>query len=78
MWTDNEHVWALRRQRPEGSALFLANFSEEWQSVQASIIVDAGLVGHVRNLVAPETELNESDGRRHLAPYESLVLIGDD
>lgn len=77
IWTDNEHVWALRRQRPEGSALFLANFSEQWQSVQASIIADAGLVGHVRNLVAPETQLNESDGRLYLAPYESLVLIGD-
>lgn len=77
MWTDNERVWALCRKRPEGSALFLANFSEDWQSVDASIIPNSGLSGQVRDLLAPDASLNASEGRLYLAPYQSLVLIGD-
>lgn len=77
MWTDNEQVWALCRKRPEGSVLFLANFSEAWQSVDATIIPNGGLSGEVRDLLAPGTNLNASEGRLYLAPYQSLVLIGD-
>ena len=78
MWTDNEHVLALCRKRPEGSALFLASFAEGWQSVSADIIGKSGLIGSVRNLLAPETPLDASEGRLHMAPYESLFLVDDE
>ena len=75
MLTDNDHVWAVCRKRPEGNALFLANFSESWQSVDAGVIGQSGLVGLVRNLLAPEIELNTWEGRLHMAPYECLLLV---
>jgi amylosucrase len=78
IWTDNEQVWAVCRRRPEGTALFLANFSEDWQSVDVGIIANGGLSGQVRDLLATETNLNASEGRLYLAPYQSLVLIGDE
>ena len=78
IWTDNEHVLAVCRKRPEGSALFLASFSENWQSVSADVIGNSGLIGAVRNLVAPETPLNTSEGRLYMAPYESLLLVGEE
>ena len=76
-WTDNEHVWAVCRKRPEGSVLFLANFAEDWQSVDAAVIPNTDLPWDARDLLAPDTNLNVSEGRLYLAPYQSLVLIGD-
>jgi amylosucrase len=78
MWTDNDHVFALCRDRPENSIMILANFDDHWQSVKAEMIQYGGLSGNVRNLLAQEIPLNLSQGRLYLAPYESLWLVGDE
>lgn len=77
LWTDNEHVWAFRRDRPEQSIMLIANFDDNWQSVNADILQKGGMVGDVRNLLAKEKLLNISSGRLHLEPYESMWLAGD-
>ena len=78
MWTDNDHVWALSRHRPEGSILILGNFDDNWQSIKADLLEYSGLFGNVRNLLAEETSLNISEGRLYLEPYESMWLVGDE
>ncbi len=78
MWTDNEHVVALSRIRPEGTVMLLANFDDNWQSVEAEIIHYGQLSGSVRNLLAEETCLNISQGRLYLEPYESMWLASDE
>jgi amylosucrase len=78
MWTDNDHVWAFRRDRPEKSIMLLMNFDDNWQSVNADIIPNGGLIGNVRNLLAKGNALNISEGRLHLGPYESMWLVGDE
>ena len=77
MWTDNDHVRASRRDRPENSILLLANFDDNWQSVNADIIDNGGMVGNVRNLLAQGSSLNISEGRLYLGPYECIWLVGD-
>ena len=76
MWTDNEHVVALSRIRPEGTVTLLANFDDNWQSVKAEMIQHAKLSGSVHNLLAEKTSLNISHGRVYLEPYESMWLAG--
>ena len=78
MWTDNVHVLAFGRRRPEGNLLVLANFHEHQQSVQDDLPYQAGIVGNVRNLLAEQLPLNTSGGRLYLEPYETLWLLGDD
>ncbi len=77
MWTDNDHVWALRRDRPENSIMLLANFDDHWQSVRAEMLQYGGLSGNIRNLLTEGSSLNISEGRLYLAPYESMWLVGD-
>ncbi len=78
MWTDNEHIVALSRIRPEGTVMLLANFDDNWQSVEAEIIHYGQLSGSVRNLLAKETSLNISEGRLYLEPYESMWLASEE
>ncbi len=78
MWTDNDHVWAIGRDRPEKSIMLLANFDDDWQSVNADIIRNGGLVGHVHNLLTEDGSLNISQGRLYLEPYETMWLVGDE
>ncbi len=78
MWTDNEHVWASHRDRPENSIMLLANFDDRWQSINADLLGYGGLVGNVRNLLAEKVILNIADGRLYLEPYECMWLVGDD
>ena len=70
-------AYALRRDHPENSVMILANFDDNWQSVNADIIENVGSVGNVRNLLAEGSSLNISEGRLYLAPYESMWLVGD-
>ncbi len=77
MWTDNDHVWALRRDRTDNSIMLLANFDDNWQSVNADIIHNGGIVGNVRNLLAQGSSLNICEGRLYLGPDESMWLVGD-
>ena len=78
MWTDNEHVWASHRDRPENSIMLLANFDDRWQSINADLLGYGGLVGNVRNLLAEGSALNIAEGRLYLEPYECMWLVGDD
>ncbi len=78
MWTDNEHVGALRRDRPENSIILLANYDDNWQSVEANLLESNEIVGNVRNLLAEGSALNISEGRLYLEPYECMWLVGDD
>ncbi len=78
MSTDNEHIYALSRIRPEGTVMLLANFDDNWQSVKAEMMQYGGLGSNVRNLLAEENSLNISEGRLYLEPYESLWLVGDE
>ena len=78
MWTDNVHVLAFGRRRPEGNLLVLANFHEHPQSVQDDLPHQVGIVGSVRNLLAEQLPLNTTGGRLYLEPYETLWLVGDD
>ena len=78
MWTDNEHIYALSRIRPEGTVMLLANFDDNWQSVKAEMMQYGGLGSNVRNLLAEDNSLNISEGRLYLEPYESLWLVGDE
>lgn len=75
--TDNKHIWALRRDRPEQSILLIANFSDKSQSVDEKIIGKGKLHGKVYNLLAEGTDLNIVDGRLYLSAYETLWLVGD-
>lgn len=74
MWTDNDHVLALARIRPEGDVILFANFDDHCQSVDAELIRYGGLKGDAHNLLAKETALNISDGRLYLEPYETMWL----
>jgi amylosucrase len=78
LWTDNEHVLALSRIRPEGTVMLLANFDDNSQSVKAEMVQNGGLKGNVRNLLAEESSLNISEGQLYLEPYESMWLAGDE
>ncbi|MGK7932743.1 MAG: amylosucrase [Microcystaceae cyanobacterium] len=78
LWTDNEHVFALARQRPERKVMILANFDDHRQSVNADILSLANLQGHIINLLSSETSLNISEGRLYLSPYESLWLAEEE
>ena len=57
--------------------MLLANFDHNWQSVNADIIHNGGIVGNVHNLLAQGSSLNISEGRLYLGPYESMWLVGD-
>ena len=78
LWTDNDHVFALARQRPERKVMIIANFEAHWQSIDAGLLSVAGLVGNITNLLASETSLNISEERLYLAPYESLWLAEEE
>ena len=78
MWTDNEHVVALSRIRPEGTVTILANFDNNWQSVNSDMIEHGKLSGSVRNLLAEKSSFNISEGRLYLEPYESMWLASDE
>ena len=78
LWTDNDRVFALARQRPERKVMILANFDAHWQSIDAGLLSVAGLVGNITNLLASETSLNISEERLYLAPYESLWLAEEE
>ena len=78
MWTDNDHVWASCRDRPENSIMLLANFDDNWQSIEADLLESSGIVGNVRNLLAEGSALNISEERLYLEPYECMWLVGDD
>ncbi len=77
-WTDNDHVFALTRKRPERTVMILANFDDHWQSVSYHLLSSVGVVGEVKNLLAEGSSLNIAEARLYLAPYESLWLTGDD
>lgn len=78
MRTDNEHICALRRNRPEKGIMLLANFDDNWQSVKADLPRYGGVSSTPRNLLADGIDLNISEGRLYLAPYESMWLVRDD
>lgn len=77
MWTDNEHVWALARKRPEGTIMLLANFDENGQSVNADLLRQGGLVGNVSNLLAEGAAPNVAEGRVYLDSHQSMWLVGN-
>lgn len=78
LWTDNDHVFALARKRPERTVMILANFDDNWQSINLDLLPSADVVGDVKNLLAETSSLNIAQGRLYLAPYESLWLTGDE
>ena len=78
MWSDNDHIWLLSRKHPAGWIMLIANFDENWQSINVDLLKDGGIVGNIRNLLAEESSLNISEERLYLKPYETMWLVGDE
>ena len=78
LWTDNEHVFALMRQRPENRIMILANFDDHWQPINSDLLGSVGLNGEVINLLTPKLSINYDGNLLYLAPYETLWLTNHD
>ena len=78
MWTDNAHVLAFARRRPDGHLLVLGNLSEQPQSVQGDLPGNAGLTGLPVDLLANADPLPSGSGRIELDPYGLRWLVGGD
>jgi amylosucrase len=74
-WTDNQHVFAYRREHPSGRLLALCNFSEVPQRLNANILWNNGLQNQIHDFSQANTPLLQiRDNQIELAPYQFMWL----
>ena len=66
----NDHVLGLERRHPLGLMLQIYNFSEEWQSLPASVLWETGLYNPIERIGGARLNLNGSGWT--LPPYARL------
>ena len=69
LWPDDPHVLAYRRRHQRSAPLLaLANFSDDWQSVDLGLVAAAGLPDPV-HVHSTRGRLDLGEGRLHLPPW---------